>query len=380
MSKANKIGRHDLFSLFVDYFNLPIIVLSEQFAILEINDASLNLFNWDKNKILNQNIYKLCETCSIEPPISSNFCLSNNLAVLSDWKSIIKIDGEARIIHWNIKHLLAQKRILLTGYEITSHLTHVDSKNFNSLVKKSMINLIFEVVRKKLSQPLQEATVSQALKNFRGMVDDIVEDIPGQVYWTDRHGIYLGYNQYVSELYGLASRTDLIGRTAHFIQQIMQPRWQVNIADNWEATSKEVMLTKQPLLYYRDLSFGQKINKAIITKPVTNKIPIINRYGEVLGVFGITIDENDSRQLRDLIGVYTTISHVEDRSLENVITKREYACLACAAHGKTVKAIAAELKISPRTVETYINNIKAKLECYSKTQIIEKYWESQGFE
>lgn len=54
------------------------------------------------------------------------------------------------------------------------------------------------------------------------------------------------------------------------------------------------------------------------------------------------------------------------------LTKRETEVLRYVILGYTAKRVAIILNISYRTVETYIENIKFKLRCNSKGEIIEK--------
>jgi len=54
------------------------------------------------------------------------------------------------------------------------------------------------------------------------------------------------------------------------------------------------------------------------------------------------------------------------------LTQREMDCIVLIVQGKTIVAIAAELALSPRTVEFYLHNIKSKLRCRTKAQLIEK--------
>lgn len=65
---------------------------------------------------------------------------------------------------------------------------------------------------------------------------------------------------------------------------------------------------------------------------------------------------------------------------DNLVTKlsvREYECLQHVAQGKTVKEVANYLMISPRTVETYVNTMKRKLCCSTKSQLLNMFWETQ---
>jgi len=56
--------------------------------------------------------------------------------------------------------------------------------------------------------------------------------------------------------------------------------------------------------------------------------------------------------------------------IKDHFTKREKDCLGYLVYGLTTKEIAFELGISPRTVEFYLNNIKDKMGCYCKSQLL----------
>lgn len=57
-------------------------------------------------------------------------------------------------------------------------------------------------------------------------------------------------------------------------------------------------------------------------------------------------------------------------------TKREAECMALLLKGKTIHSVAIMLKISPRTVEYYIKNMKAKLGCRTKFELIDLVYAS----
>jgi len=54
------------------------------------------------------------------------------------------------------------------------------------------------------------------------------------------------------------------------------------------------------------------------------------------------------------------------------LTQREVDCIVRIIQGKTIVKIATELALSPRTVEFYLRNVKSKLRCRTKAQLIEK--------
>jgi len=55
---------------------------------------------------------------------------------------------------------------------------------------------------------------------------------------------------------------------------------------------------------------------------------------------------------------------------QNVLTARENQCAYYLLDGMTAKEIGKELELSPRTIESYIDNIKCKLLCKNKAQLI----------
>lgn len=59
------------------------------------------------------------------------------------------------------------------------------------------------------------------------------------------------------------------------------------------------------------------------------------------------------------------------------LTKKETQCLRILARGFSLKYIARCLNISPRTVETHIENMKLKASASSKESLAEIYWSNR---
>lgn len=56
----------------------------------------------------------------------------------------------------------------------------------------------------------------------------------------------------------------------------------------------------------------------------------------------------------------------------NKLSKRECECIRYMMRGMTTKQIASVICLSPRTVEGYIANVKNKLDCKNRYEIISK--------
>lgn len=57
---------------------------------------------------------------------------------------------------------------------------------------------------------------------------------------------------------------------------------------------------------------------------------------------------------------------------ELALTRRELQCVYFLLAGMTAKQTARELKISPRVVEEYLNNVRLKLKCMNKMEIVKR--------
>lgn len=55
-----------------------------------------------------------------------------------------------------------------------------------------------------------------------------------------------------------------------------------------------------------------------------------------------------------------------------ILTKRELDCVQCLLQGKTLQQTAEMLFISPRTAETHLENVRQKLHCQNKSELIAK--------
>ena len=81
------------------------------------------------------------------------------------------------------------------------------------------------------------------------VVEDIIDNIPGHVYWTDRDGMYLGCNKLQVTGAGYASSSQIIGKTDYEIK----PREEAEAICNLDrelmekkiaATSEEFSISK----------------------------------------------------------------------------------------------------------------------------------------
>lgn len=118
--------------------------------------------------------------------------------------------------------------------------------------------------------------------------------------------------------------------------------------------------------------FKEKGHK-LIRQALANKIILPGKYQYTSPI----VDEGNvcliDNNLRQRFTDATPINHVYiNDEFQTGFTKRELDCITELLKGKTSKEISTILAISPRTVETHLENLKSKLHCQSKSALIDK--------
>lgn len=70
--------------------------------------------------------------------------------------------------------------------------------------------------------------------------------------------------------------------------------------------------------------------------------------------------------------LFALMGHEKEWKQAQLLTPREKQCLKHLFEGQSIKGIASALSLSPRTIEYYLENIKNKMNCWSKDELIVK--------
>lgn len=153
-----------------------------------------------------------------------------------------------------------------------------------------------------------------------------------------------------------------------------------NSLEAWHfATTKEnyevinFYLNRLDLLYHFILYFKDQAGKIIDTSDIKKLIHLedkgsLSLSGEMIPTIGKVQNFIDQTVIKRF--PLTTEKGIV------FISKREAECVRHLSASKTVKEIAKAMDLSPRTVESYLNNIKSKLNCSSKLEIINLFEKS----
>ncbi|MDR2427556.1 MAG: PAS domain-containing protein [Endomicrobium sp.] len=188
------------------------------------------------------------------------------------------------------------KRIIQTKVpeEIIENPTLADGKRLLMLTKKSplyddkgnvvgIIGVSIDITDRKAKEDKENELKMQQY------INNILEYVPGCIYWKDVNGVYLGCNQAEAEVLGFKSSKEVIGKSDYDLS------WKYE-AEVLRKTDQRIMQSRkvEEILETVTASKGKEI--VMLTK----KSPLYDDKGNVIGIIGVSIDITDRKEKEEL--------------------------------------------------------------------------------
>lgn len=171
--------------------------------------------------------------------------------------------------------------------------------------------------------------------------------------WSkDRKGKYLSVNEYMYNDAGLSKEADMIGLT--------------DLDLCWEKQGILFRSNDEKVMRNRKIEIFIEPSKVISGKEIifySYKTPLYVNSKKVLGTMGIAFTLNPPEKINKSCDSNKIYSN-------RLLSLREKQCLHYFLNGKTAKETAILLGLSHRTIEEYFNNIKKKLGCQYKRDLL----------
>lgn len=194
--------------------------------------------------------------------------------------------------------------------------------------------------------------------------------LPLDVYFYSTDQAFLSLNEHTAQSLQLDSPQQGQGRTPMAV--LSTPFATILMENNLKAMKYNTQIIVEERADFPNTS---KIHA------LSFKSPCYGENDKLLGVFGYSIIESvdplaDSLTLINKFNLQyqpppPTPTATKHTALFDTLTKREIEILGYVMRGETAKSIARKLNLSARTVETFIANIKKKLNVNSKTALID---------
>lgn len=153
--------------------------------------------------------------------------------------------------------------------------------------KKILLEKDVEIAKYKTIISELEKKFSDEIANKQNYYENIIALMPGHVYWLNKDNVFLGCNDLQAKNAGLASRKEIIGK------KNKDMIWK-NQADELDAINLKVMETGQDYIVeeYAVMTNGAGIY-------LTQKVPLRNINGEIIGILGISIDITERKKMEE---------------------------------------------------------------------------------
>ncbi|MDF2866666.1 MAG: sensor histidine kinase [Gammaproteobacteria bacterium] len=160
--------------------------------------------------------------------------------------------------------------------------------------------------KKQLEQDLLAA--HEESKKTSEMLSNIIDIIPGHVYWLDRDNVIRGCNQQIINTMGLQNKSQLINSSLyqHFPKHDADAVVAIN--NRIMSTGKAEMI--EEVGYYQ----GQAHNF------LSKKTPMYNQEGDIVGILGVSIDITAEKRLSQELHITQERVKETENTLDNLIS------------------------------------------------------------
>jgi two-component system, cell cycle sensor histidine kinase and response regulator CckA len=161
--------------------------------------------------------------------------------------------------------------------DLSARISHVSAADEVGMLQED-INHMAAVIQKRA---LQQQEAEEALRKSNQMLNHVMENFPGVVFWKDKESVYLGCNRNFALGAGLTDSSEIVGKTDYDLP------WAETEADAYRSDDRVVMESGTPKLNIVETQL--QADGSVIWFD-TNKVPLLDNNGKVTGVLGVSND------------------------------------------------------------------------------------------
>ncbi len=136
------------------------------------------------------------------------------------------------------------------------------------------------------AQIIERRCIEAKLRSSQGMLQLVMDNIPQFIFWKDKNSVYLGCNRNFAIAAGFDSPEDIVGKTDYDLP------WKKEESDFYRQCDARVMETDTPEYHIIETQLQADGKQAWVD---TNKIPLHDAEGQVVGILGTYEDITDRK-------------------------------------------------------------------------------------
>jgi len=158
-------------------------------------------------------------------------------------------------------------------------------------LSKANEQLLREIsVAKRLEEERQKA--QEALRESQQMLQLVMDNIPQLIFWKDKHSVYLGCNRNFAQAAGVGSPENIVGKTDYDLP------WKKEEADLFCECDRRVMEADTPEYHIIEPQLRADGEQTWVD---TNKVPLHDLEGNVVGILGTYEDITERKRVEEAL-------------------------------------------------------------------------------
>jgi len=168
-----------------------------------------------------------------------------------------------------------------------------------------LVGINRDIERRKASEDALREREKQ-LRESQKMLQLVLDTIPVRVFWKNRDSVYLGCNRLFAGDAGLERTADIVGKRDEDLP------WLAMETATYRADDAAVMNSGVPKLEYEEIQHSATRGSLILQ---TNKLPLKDEDGAVIGLLGSYVDITARKQMESTLAK----KYEEEREIQNYL-------------------------------------------------------------
>ncbi|MET0793233.1 MAG: ATP-binding protein [Polyangiaceae bacterium] len=143
------------------------------------------------------------------------------------------------------------------------------------------------------------------LQQQQAALRTVIASVPFFVFWKDREGVFRGCNDMFAGIAGLASSSEIIGKTDYDMP------WTKEESDLYREADLSVVRSGRPKLNIEETNLDAEGNEKTV---LTSKVPLEAEDGSIIGVLGIFADISERKRMEKDLGRAKELAEIANQA------------------------------------------------------------------